>query len=65
MNGASIGLLAAGGAVLLGAAGATIGALTLFNKVIPRQDQVRVNLDEMADMAKWEEYKKVIRPRKE
>lgn len=65
MNGASIGLLVAGGAVLLGAAGATIGALTLFNKVIPRQDQVRVNLDEMADMAKWEEYKKVIHPRKE
>lgn len=52
MNGASIGFLAAGGAVLLGAAGATIGALTLFNKVIPRQNRVRVNLDEMADMAK-------------
>lgn len=65
MTGASIGLLAAVGAVLLGAAGAGIGALTLFKKVIPRQDMVRVNLDEMADMAKWEEYKKVIHPRKE
>lgn len=65
MNGAALAFAVAGGALALGAAGSTIGALTLFNKVIPRQDQLRVNLDEMADMAKWEEYKKVIHPRKE
>lgn len=64
MNGTSIAAIV-GGVALLGAAGATAGALTLFNRVIPRQDQVRVNLDEMADMAKWEEYRKIIRPRKE
>lgn len=65
MNGAAIAFAIAGGALALGAAGSTIGALTLFNKVITRQDQLRVNLDEMADMAKWEEYKKVIHPRKD
>ncbi len=41
------------------------GAVTLFNRVIPRQDVLRVDLDEMADMAKWEEYKKVMAPNKE
>lgn len=55
----------AAGAVILGAAGATIGAATLFNKVIPRQDGVKVDLDEMADAQKWEEYKKIIYPNKE
>ena len=64
INGTSIAAIV-GGVALLGAAGATAGALTLFNRVIPRQDQVRVNLDEMTDMAKWEEYRKIIRPRKE
>lgn len=55
---------AALGTAALGTACAA-GAITLFNKVIPRQDVLRVNLDEMADMAKWEEYKKVIAPNKE
>lgn len=55
---------AALGTAALGTACAA-GAATLFNRVIPRQDVLRVDLDEMADMAKWEEYKKVIAPNKE
>lgn len=55
---------AALGTAALGTA-CTVGAVTLFNRVIPRQDVLRVDLDEMADMAKWEEYKKVIAPNKE
>lgn len=56
------------GAVL--AAGGTYtacvaGAKTLFNRTIPRQDTLRVNLDEMADMSKWEEYKKFMVPNRE
>lgn len=58
-------LIAAGSAAVLGAAASGIGAVTLFRRVIPRQDQVRVNLDEMADMKQWEEYKKIIHPNKE
>lgn len=54
-----------GGAVLLGAAASGTAATVLFNRVIPRQDKIRVNLDEMADMQKWEEYKKIIHPNKE
>lgn len=57
------------GAAALGTAAAgtacAVGALTLFNRVIPRQDVLRVDLNEMADMAKWEEYKKIITPTKE
>lgn len=53
------------GAVALGAAGSVIGASTLFNRVIPRQDGVKVDLSEMADGQKWEEYKKVIYANKE
>jgi hypothetical protein len=49
----------AGGVVVLGAA----GAYKLFNTVIPRQDTLKVDISEMADMAKWEEYKKMIAPR--
>ncbi len=56
---------AAGGVILAGAAAATVGAATLFRKVIPRQDGVKVDLNEMADMKKWEEYKKIIHPNKE
>lgn len=55
----------AGGVVLAGAVASVGGALTLFNRVIPRQDEVKVDISEMADMAKWEEYKKLIGPRKE
>ena len=54
-----------GGACIAGTAAAFIGAKTLFDRVIPRQDGVKVDLSEMADMDKWEEYKKVITPRKE
>lgn len=56
------------GAAVLGTAAAaacTAGAVTLFNKVIPRQDGLRVDLDEMANAAKWEEYKKIITPNRE
>lgn len=41
------------------------GAKTLFNRTIPRQDVLRVNLSEMADMQKWEEYKKFMVPNRE
>lgn len=56
-----------GGAIFAGGAAAacTAGALTLFNRVIPRQDALRVDLSEMADMQKWEEYKKFITPNRE
>lgn len=57
--GAVAGTVAVAGAVSVGA------AYTLFNKVIPRQDGVKVDLNEMADMSKWEEYKKIIAPRGE
>lgn len=54
-----------GGVSLAGTAAAAIGAKTLFDRVIPRQDTLRVDMNEMADMQKWEEYKKIITPRKE
>lgn len=63
MKKAIIGAAALGTAVLGTACAA--GAVTLFNRVIPRQDVLRVDLDEMADMKKWEEYKKIITPNKE
>lgn len=55
----------AGAALVAGGSASLIGAVTLFNKVIPRQDGVKVDLNEMADMAQWEEYKKIIHPNKE
>ncbi len=58
-------LTALAGLTLVGVGASTFAAVTLFNRVIPRQDQLRVDLSEMADMAKWEEYKKIIRPNKE
>ena len=54
-----------GGVFAAGTAASFIGAKTLFDRVIPRQDEVRVNLNEMADMEQWEEYKKIITPRKQ
>lgn len=54
-----------GGLAAAGAAASVIGAKTLFDRVIPRQDGIKVDLSEMADMQKWEEYKKVIGVRKE
>lgn len=58
INAAAIGAAAVGTAC-------AVGALTLFERVIPRQDTVRVDLNEMANAEKWEEYKKIITPRKE
>lgn len=54
-----------GGLAAAGTAASFIGAKTLFDRVIPRQDGVKVDLNEMADMRQWEEYKKIIHPRKE
>lgn len=54
-----------GGACIVGTAAAAIGAKTLFDRIIPRQDSVRVDLSEMADMEQWEEYRKMMAPRKE
>ncbi len=59
-----IGAVAVGTAAV-GTVASIIGAHTLFNKVIPRQDGVKVDMKEMADMEKWEEYKKGIIPRRE
>ncbi|MGN0666668.1 MAG: alpha/beta hydrolase [Huintestinicola sp.] len=48
-----------------GVIGSAIGAKVLYDRVIPRQEKIRVNLDEFADMAKWEEYKKIMVPNRE
>ena len=58
-------MLAAGGALAAGTAAALGGAQILFNRTIPRQDVLRVDMSEMADMAKWEEYKVGISKNKE
>lgn len=58
------GAVAAGG-LFLGTAVSAAAAGILFNRVIPRQDGVKVDLNEMADMAQWEEYKKIIHVNKE
>lgn len=55
---------AAVGAAAVGTA-CVAGAYKLFNTVIPRQDVLRVDISEMADAAKWEEYKKIITPTRE
>lgn len=55
----------AAGTLMAGAGAATIGALTLFNRVIPRQEAVRVDISEMASEKQWEEYQKLIHARKE
>lgn len=56
-----------GAAALAGSTAAicTAGAITLFERVIPRQNELRVDISEMADMKKWEEYKKFITPNRE
>lgn len=56
-----------GAAALAGgtAVACTTGAVTLFKSVIPRQNELRVDISEMADMEKWEEYKKFITPNRE
>lgn len=55
----------AGGVAAAGAAASVIGAYTLFNRVIPRQDELRVDVGEMADAEKWEEYIKIIHAEKD
>lgn len=57
--------LAAGGILAAGTAACFIGARTLFDRVIPRQDELRVDISEMADGAKWDEYIKLIHKVKE
>jgi len=52
-----------GGAAALGAV-SMLGAKKLFDMTIPRQKEIKVDLNEFADMEKWEEYKKIIGPRK-
>lgn len=64
MNGSIFGAAILGTAAL-GTAVFTGAAITLFNRVIPRQDGVKVDISEMADMETWEEYKKKIAPRAE
>lgn len=62
------GFIAAGIAVSAAAlltAGSALTANVLFKKVIPRQDGVKVDMDEMADAQKWQEYMKIIEPNKE
>lgn len=54
-----------GGVALAGSTVSYGVASTLFKRVVPRQDMVNVDLSEMADMQKWEEYKNLIIPRKE
>ncbi len=55
----------AGAAAAAGTAGAFAAAYVLFDRTIPRQDKLRVDISEMADMDKWEDYKKIIHPNKE
>lgn len=59
------GFFMAGGLLAAGTAACFIGARTLFNRVIPRQDVLRVDVSEMADAEKWEEYIKIIHSVKE
>lgn len=58
-------LIGTAGTLLAAGAACVGGAYKLFNSVIPRQDGLKVDLSEMADMQQWEEYKKIITPRKE
>ncbi len=53
------------GIILLTVIMSLLIANVLFKKVIPRQDGVKVNIDEMADADKWQEYMKVIQPNKD
>lgn len=55
----------AGGTLLAGIGASAAAASVLFNRVIPRQDKLRVDMSEMADMDTWEEYKKIIHANKD
>lgn len=65
MKGLKKAAAAIGGAALLAGAGSAYGAYTLYKRVIPRQNENRVDLNEMADMSQWEEYKKIIHASKD
>lgn len=56
---------AAAGIAAAGVIGSAIGAKVLYDMVIPRQEKLRVDLNEFADMDKWEEYKVIMRPNSE
>ena len=56
--------LGAGSLLAAGTAGCFIGAKTLFDRVIPRQDGVKVDISEMADGEKWERYIETIHAEK-
>lgn len=58
-------IAAAAGLLAAGTAASYLGARTLFNRVIPRQDELRVDVSEMADAEKWEEYVKIIHREKD
>lgn len=53
------------GIAAAGAAASVIGAKVLYDRVIPRQEVLRVDLDEFADMEKWKEYRLIMSPNKE
>ena len=54
-----------GGSALLAGGVSYIIAETLFKRVIPRQDSVKVDTSEMADEATFEEYRKMMVERKD
>lgn len=65
MKGIATAAAAVGGLLAAGAAASFIGARTLFERVIPRQDELKVDISEMADAEKWEEYIKIIHREKD
>lgn len=54
-----------GGLAVAGTVGSFVGANTLYKKIIPRQDQCRVDVSEMADAKKWERYIEFIHENKD
>ncbi len=57
--------LALFGIASAGSIACALGAKKLFDSTIPRQEGLKVDLSEMADMSKWEEYKKFMVPNRE
>ncbi len=53
-------IVAIGILLLLWGSISLISATILYKRVIPRQNEVRVNLDEMADASQWEGYMEII-----
>ncbi|MGN1304115.1 MAG: alpha/beta hydrolase [Oscillospiraceae bacterium] len=53
------------GLAAVGTAASLIGAKVLYDRTLPRQEQVRVNMKEFADEAKLAEYQKIMVPNKE